>query len=42
MMWLWLAAMIVLVGAEINSEIERYMKQLAGLDDSAKAADRAG
>ena len=34
MMWLWLAATIVLVGAELNSEIERYMKQMVGLLDA--------
>lgn len=32
MTWLWLNAMIVLVGAEINSEVERHMKRMAGLD----------
>lgn len=32
MTWLWLNAMIVLVGAEINSELERHMKRMAGLD----------
>lgn len=31
MTWLWLNAMIVLVGAEINSELERHMKRMAGL-----------
>ena len=31
MMWLWLAATIVLVGAEVNSEIERHLKRLAGV-----------
>ncbi|MBM3605682.1 MAG: YihY/virulence factor BrkB family protein [Alphaproteobacteria bacterium] len=32
MTWLWLNATILLVGAEINSELERYMKRMAGLD----------
>lgn len=30
MMWLWLSATIVLVGAEINSEVQRRMRQIAG------------
>lgn len=30
MMWLWLSATIVLVGAEINSEAQRRMRQIAG------------
>ncbi|WP_084686648.1 YihY/virulence factor BrkB family protein [Paracoccus zeaxanthinifaciens] len=31
MMWLWLNATIVLVGAELNAEIERQLKRMAGL-----------
>lgn len=38
MMWLWLAAMIVLVGAEVNSEIESHLKRLAGVPDKRKKA----
>lgn len=26
MMWLWIAAIVVLVGAELNSEVERQIK----------------
>ena len=26
MMWLWIASMVVIVGAEINSEVERQIK----------------
>ncbi|MCF3973898.1 YihY/virulence factor BrkB family protein [Paracoccus salsus] len=39
MMWLWLNATIVLVGAELNSEVERRMRRLAGEDvpDAAEA-----
>ena len=33
MTWLWLAAMIVLVGAEVNSEIENHLKRLAGVPE---------
>lgn len=33
MTWLWLNATIVLVGAEINSELERHLKHMAGLPD---------
>ncbi|MEE2859922.1 MAG: YihY/virulence factor BrkB family protein [Paracoccus sp. (in: a-proteobacteria)] len=32
MIWLWLNATILLIGAEINSEIERHLKRMAGLD----------
>lgn len=35
MTWLWLAVTVVLVGAEINSELERHMKRMAGLGDPA-------
>ena len=31
MMWLWFASTVVLVGAEVNSEIERHLKQMAGV-----------
>lgn len=33
MTWLWLNATIVLVGAEINSELERHLKRKSGLPD---------
>ncbi|CAM3132635.1 YihY/virulence factor BrkB family protein [Paracoccus nototheniae] len=33
MTWLWLNATIVLIGAEINSELERHLKHMAGLPD---------
>ncbi|TGN59394.1 YihY/virulence factor BrkB family protein [Paracoccus liaowanqingii] len=33
MTWLWLNATIVLVGAEINSELEGHLKHMAGLED---------
>ncbi|SNR56048.1 YihY/virulence factor BrkB family protein [Paracoccus sediminis] len=39
MMWLWFASTVVLVGAEVNSEIERHLKRLAGVpapDDASK------
>lgn len=39
MMWLWFASTIVLVGAEVNSEIERHLRKLAGVsvpDESDK------
>lgn len=31
MTWLWLNATIVLVGAEINSELDRHLRRMAGL-----------
>ena len=34
MTWLWFASTVVLVGAELNSELERHMKKLAGLPDN--------
>lgn len=34
MTWLWFASTVVLVGAEINSELERHMKKLAGVPDT--------
>lgn len=37
MMWLWFASTVVLVGAEINSEIESHLKRLAGVPDTRKA-----
>ena len=39
MMWLWIASMVVLVGAELNSEVERQIQKENGLpleDDRAK------
>lgn len=33
MTWLWLNATIVLIGAEINSELERHTRLMAGLPD---------
>lgn len=32
MMWLWIAAMVVLVGAELNSEVERQIKIENGVE----------
>ncbi len=32
MMWLWLSATIILIGAELNSEIERHMRRMAGVE----------
>lgn len=40
MMWLWLSATIVLVGAEINSEVERRLRRIAG-QDVPDAGERA-
>ncbi|MDO5612863.1 MAG: YihY/virulence factor BrkB family protein [Paracoccus sp. (in: a-proteobacteria)] len=31
MMWLWIASMVVMMGAEINSEVERQLRILNGL-----------
>lgn len=39
MMWLWIASMVVMLGAEINSEVERQIQKENGLpleDDRAK------
>lgn len=39
MMWLWIASMVVMLGAEINSEVERQIQKENGIpleDDSAK------
>lgn len=33
MTWLWLASTVVLIGAEINSELEAHLKRLAGVPD---------
>ncbi|MFN3524565.1 MAG: YihY/virulence factor BrkB family protein, partial [Paracoccus sp. (in: a-proteobacteria)] len=38
MTWLWLNATIVLIGAEINSELERHTRLMAGLPDPLVAA----
>lgn len=40
MMWLWFASTVVLVGAEVNSEIERHLKKLAGVPDNRKAEQK--
>lgn len=32
MMWLWIASIVILVGAELNSEIEREIKRVNGAD----------
>lgn len=40
MMWLWLASTVVLVGAEVNSEIERHMKRMAGVEPPAQKPPR--
>lgn len=37
MMWLWFASTVVLVGAEVNSEIEAHLKKLAGVPDGRRA-----
>lgn len=37
MMWLWFASTVVLVGAEVNSEIEAHLKRLAGVPDGRQA-----
>lgn len=36
MMWLWLSATVVLVGAELNSAIEQRMRALAGDEHTAR------
>ena len=33
MMWLWIAAIVVMVGGELNSEIEQRLRKLNGLPD---------
>ncbi|MCQ0971682.1 YihY/virulence factor BrkB family protein [Paracoccus sp. TK19116] len=33
MMWLWIASIVVMVGAELNSEIERHLRKRHGLPD---------
>ncbi|MBK4215293.1 YihY/virulence factor BrkB family protein [Paracoccus caeni] len=38
MMWLWLSAMIVLTGAEINAGIDRHLRRKQGLPDRVKLA----
>ncbi|WEF22899.1 YihY/virulence factor BrkB family protein [Paracoccus sp. S3-43] len=37
MMWLWFASTVVLVGAEVNSEIEAHLRKLAGVPDGRQA-----
>lgn len=39
MMWLWFASTVVLIGAEINSEIEAHLRRMAG---APPLADLAG
>lgn len=41
MMWLWFASTVVLVGAEVNSEIENHLRDLAGVP-APKAASEQG
>lgn len=44
MMWLWIASMVVMVGAEINSALERQVQVENGIpleDESAKRPDAA-
>lgn len=36
MMWLWIAAIVVMTGAELNSEVERQLKIENGLEDPAQ------
>ena len=36
MMWLWIAAIVVMTGAELNSEVERQLKIENGLIDPAE------
>ena len=41
MMWLWIAAMVVMMGAEMNAEVERQIQKENGIpleDDAAKGA----
>lgn len=40
MTWLWLNATIVLIGAEINSEVERQLKEMAGLQDTRTLGEK--
>lgn len=42
MMWLWIASMVVMTGAELNSEVERQIKMENGVADPAdeKAAEQ--
>lgn len=40
MMWLWVASTVVLVGAEVNSEIERHLRKLAGAPPPEVAAKK--
>ena len=42
MMWLWIAAIVVLMGAEVNSEVERQIKIENGVaPKSREDLDRA-
>lgn len=41
MMWLWIASIVVLVGAELNSAIERHMRRLNGLPPQDPRPERA-
>lgn len=40
MTWLWVASTVVLVGAEINSELEHHMKKLAGVPDTREVGQK--
>lgn len=42
MMWLWLTATIVLVGAELNSAIERHLRGLEGTGAEARTTEKDG
>jgi hypothetical protein len=42
MLWVWLSAIIVLAGAELNSEIEKRKLFLGEADLSRAASPRAG
>lgn len=39
MMWMWIASMVVLIGAEINSEVERQLKAVNGEKTAAAEAE---
>lgn len=37
MMWLWIASMVIMLGAEINSEVEREIRKESGVEPSGDA-----